>query len=464
MRHVNGKQLRQSDIDIEALLNSFHGDIVITNGEGIILNISATCEQLYGMPRADFIGKHVEELERMGIFNPSVTKRVLREKTRISMIQVTPTNTRVLVTAVPVYDDDGQIIRVVSYTHDLAEMTEIQHLVGELQQEMKRMNGELQLLRNRELAEEQGIVSGNAMQDVISMIDRVAQHDVTILLTGESGVGKSLYAKHIHNMSRRAKGPFIEVNCGAIPEALFESELFGYEPGAFTGASKNGKLGLFELSHHGTILLDEIGELPMSIQVKLLKVIQERQFMRVGGTKPVSSNFRLIAATNRNLETMVKEGRFRADLYFRLNVVPIHIPPLRDRREDIPQFVERMMKRFNAKYGLNTRVSPLALKCLMDYSWPGNIRELEHLIERLVVTVRGSVIEEGHLPPEFHSSHSHSRMFKATNGSLPELLAQIEYQILLEARQAGKSTNEMAREFGISQPTVVRKLQKYGIE
>jgi PAS domain S-box-containing protein len=464
MRHVDSKQSGQTEIDIEALLNSFHGDIVITNGEGVILNISESCEQLYGMSRADFIGKHVEELERMRIFNPSVTKRVLREKTRISMIQVTPTNKRVLVTAVPVYDDFGEIIRVVSYTHDLAEMTEIQHLIGELQQEMKRMHGELQLLRNRELAEEQGIVTGTLMQDVISMVDRVAQHDVTILLTGESGVGKSLYAKHIHNKSRRAKGPFIEVNCGAIPEALFESELFGYEPGSFTGAAKNGKLGLFELSHHGTIFLDEIGELPMSIQVKLLKVIQERKFMRVGGTRLINSDFRLIAATNRNLESMVKEGRFRADLYFRLNVVPIHIPPLRDRKDDIPQLVEHMMKKFNAKYGLNKRVSPQTLKYFMDYSWPGNIRELEHLIERLVVTVRGSVIEEGHLPPEFHASDSPVKMYNSANGTLPELLAQIERQILLEARLAGMSTTEMARKFGISQPTVVRKLKKYGIE
>ncbi len=457
------ERLIQAEINLDAILDSFHGDMVITDGTGVVLVTSASCEQLYGIRRTEFMGRNVEELEQKGVLNPSVTKRVLREQTRVSMIQHTKTGAKVLVTAVPVFNEKRQIIRVVSYTHNLDEVTELQHLIGKLQQEMTRMRGELQLLRNKELGDGVTIVIGHSLAYLMETIARVAKVDVNILLLGESGVGKSLYARYIHQISKRSQGPFIELNCGAIPEALFESELFGYEPGAFTGANKAGKLGLFELAHNGTIFLDEIGEMPLSAQVKLLKVIQEQEFLRVGGSKKVKSNFRLIAATNRNLDSLVKDKKFREDLYFRLNVVPLTIPPLRDRQEDIQRFADYNLERLNAKYGLHKSVAPAVYERLKAYHWPGNIRELEHLLERLIVTVEGPTIYEFHLPIEFLDAAHTAKPIFTNKGTLPNMLAELEKKILSEARLAGKSTNVMAREFGISQPTIVRKLQKYGI-
>jgi PAS domain S-box-containing protein len=457
------ERLLQAQIDLEAILNSFHGDLVITDGNGHILNVSRSCERLYGLSKEAFIGKNVEELERQGVFKPSITKKVLQERKRISMVQQARDNKKVLVTAVPVFDESGGIMRVVSYTHDVTEMMELQQHLGELRQEMMRMTSELELLRKRELSGGEAVVFGDDMAKTVEIMHRVAKIDVTLLLLGESGVGKSLYARYIHQLSARADGPFIEVNCGAIPESLFESELFGYESGAFTGARKGGKIGLFELANKGTIFLDEIGELPLSIQVKLLKVIQEKRFRRVGGTQEMKSDVRIIAATNRNLENLVQKGRFREDLYFRLNVVPIRIPPLRERPNDIRVLAEQMLEKFNTQYGLRKTISENVYERLRNYAWPGNVRELEHLIERLIVTVDGPIIDEPMLPREFFEPSDVRRKPHRPGGTLPEMLAEVEKQILLEARNAGKSTTQMARELGISQASVVRKLQRYGI-
>ncbi|UOK56580.1 sigma 54-interacting transcriptional regulator [Bacillus sp. OVS6] len=231
-----------------------------------------------------------------------------------------------MVTGIPVYNEDGELYRVVSYSHDITELADYKNFLITMEEEMERVKSELDLLRGKQLYDAGIIAKSDEMQKVISTSLQVSEVDVNVLILGESGVGKSLLAKFIHNKSDRKSGPFIEVNCGAIPDSLVEAELFGYEAGAFTGANRKGKIGLIELSDGGTLFLDEIGELPLAHQVKVLKVIQEKQFYRVGGTKPIHVDFRLISATNKDLQQAIQEKLFREDLYFRLNVVPITIP------------------------------------------------------------------------------------------------------------------------------------------
>jgi DNA-binding NtrC family response regulator len=323
---------------------------------------------------------------------------------------------------------------------------------------------------NRELREAVGqrysyenIVAHSAkMQEVLALVERVAPTNSTVLLGGESGVGKDLIARAIHEHSRRANGPFIKINCTAIPENLFESELFGYEKGAFTGATMS-KPGKFELADGGTIFLDEIGDVPAAIQVKLLRVLQEREFERLGGTKTLKVDVRLVAATNRDLRAALEQGTFREDLYYRLNVVPIDIPPLREHKDDIPGLVEHFLTRFARGSGKAVRgISAPALKKLVSFHWPGNVRELENIIERAVALSSSSTIEAG----DIHLDAPAPASVSATQQFLPEgtTLEQWEDQMILEAlRRANGNKSQAARLLGLSRNALRYRLTKAGM-
>jgi DNA-binding NtrC family response regulator len=299
------------------------------------------------------------------------------------------------------------------------------------------------------------------LQRVCTLVEMVADSDVTVLLTGESGTGKELVARAIHHKSRRADGPFVTLNCGALPETLFESELFGYEKGAFTGATTN-KMGRFELANGGTLLLDEVGELSLKSQVDFLRVLETKEFRRLGGTKIVKIDTRIVAATNKNLEEAVKEGDFREDLYYRLNVVPIHLPPLRDRGEDIPLLVDRFMGEFSAQHRREPKeISRDAMRLLRLYAWPGNIRQLRNLVERLVVTVKDPVVDVEVLPEEVQASREDARTMVVTLGST---LKGIEREAI--RRTLTEVTNhreKAAKLLGISLRTLQYKIKEYGI-
>ena len=287
------------------------------------------------------------------------------------------------------------------------------------------------------------------------------------MLTGESGVGKGVIAKLLHENGSRKEYPFIKVNCGAIPENLIESELFGYESGAFTGSRKNGKKGLFETADKGTIFLDEISELPLNLQVKLLQVIQEREITRVGGVESIPIDVRIISATNRDLMPLVHGGKFREDLYYRLNVVPISIPPLRERPEDIIPMIRIFLNQNNIKMKEHKEIDSKTIAILMKYSWPGNVRELQNIIERLVITTKGTTILPENLPGfilETAGSIDPDNAGLLPTGSLKEALDRAEREILLNAQKQYKTTRAMAKALGVSQPTIVRKLQKYAID
>jgi transcriptional regulator with PAS, ATPase and Fis domain len=301
------------------------------------------------------------------------------------------------------------------------------------------------------------------MQEVLALVERVAPTNSTVLIGGESGVGKDLIARAIHQNSRRASGPFIKINSTAIPDTLFESELFGFERGAFTGANAS-KPGKFELADKGSLFLDEIGDVPAPIQVKLLRVLQEREFERLGGTKTIKVDVRLIAATNKDLRAALEQGTFREDLYYRLNVVPIDIPPLRERKEDIPELARHFLARFTRENGKEVEsITPAAVNRLMEYHWPGNVRQLENAIERAVALSRGKVIDADDLHLDAGSSKAPT---SAAAPLLPEgmTLEQWEDEIIQEAlRRANGNKSQAARLLGLSRNALRYRLSKLGV-
>ncbi|MCL2337349.1 MAG: sigma 54-interacting transcriptional regulator, partial [Firmicutes bacterium] len=298
-------------------------------------------------------------------------------------------------------------------------------------------------------------------QQVLETVYRIALVDSTVLILGESGVGKDLVARIIHEASaRHESGTFLKVNCAAIPADLLESELFGYAGGAFTGASKEGKAGYFEIADKGTIFLDEIGELPKKLQVKLLAVIQDQKITRVGGIKEKAVDVRIIAATNRNLEEMVRGGDFRADLYYRLNVVPVTVPPLRERREDIPFLLVHFLELFNQRYNRETKFAQETMEILYKYHWPGNVRELANLVERVVVTSQEPVIYPEHIPDQYRGTKKSGAQLQADFKSLNDALEEYELKLVQNALAVSKSREEAALKLGISLSGLNRRIRK----
>ncbi|MDF2949544.1 MAG: transcriptional regulator, partial [Sedimentibacter sp.] len=300
------------------------------------------------------------------------------------------------------------------------------------------------------------------MLNLLLIAKRVAEVDTTVIIYGETGSGKELIAKYIYNHSFRKEKPFIKINCGAIPESLIESEFFGYAEGSFTGALKGGKLGIFEAANNGTLLLDEIGELPLSMQVRLLRVLQDGEIEKIGSNKPLKVDVRIIASTNRNLKEMVENKLFRDDLYYRLNVVPLKISPLRDRRSSIIPMAEYYLNKFNKKYKFNKTISREALKYLFEYNWPGNVRELKNIIEMLTVTTVGDTINIEHLPIqilEWHNSEEPTNNYIKTK--LSDAIDNLEKELILKSYERYGNVRDAAKELGIDPSTFVRKRKKF---
>ena len=323
---------------------------------------------------------------------------------------------------------------------------------------------EAELRRVYEDLHVEGIVGrSKEILEVLDLIHRVAPTNATVLLRGESGVGKELFARAIHFLSPRANRPLVTVNCGAIPESLLEAELFGYEKGAFTGAYSSKK-GKFELAHGGTLFLDEVGELPLHLQVKLLRALQEKEVERLGGTKAIKVDVRIVAATNRDLEKMVSEGKFREDLYYRLSVIPIFIPPLRERKEDIPALVQHFLERFRKEYGKEVAISPEVMDAFLNYDWRGNVRELQNVLERMIILDKDGILTEDDLPPEMKrtSAKGHKGSSLPTNG---ETIWEVERKLIEKAlKESGFVIKEAARRLGMTPRQVSYRIRKYGIK
>lgn len=463
-------KLKLYELELDAILSASKDNIVITDGEGIVLKASPNCLEVYGVNYQDILGKTVFDLEKENIFSPSITIKVLKEKKELQIMQLTKANRTVLATGMPVFDEDGSIVRVISFSYDLTEIEELKENFDQLQMRMGQFETQYEELRYKGENEEGIVLKSKAIRRIWKLVQRISKSEATVVFLGESGVGKTVFARALHNWSERLHENFIEVDCSSIPDSLFESEMFGFEAGSFTGAHKRGKQGLIELSEGGTLFLDEIGELPLVVQSKLLKVLQEKMVTRVGGLKPRKINFRLIASTNQNLEEMVKKGQFRQDLYYRLNVIPIEIPPLRERKEDIAILIQHYVKEFNEKYGTKKHLVPLVTEQLVAYNWPGNVRELKNMIERIMLTSDQNAVNSSNLPLAVQQKFEETtqELFDSTinsdeHMSFKESIVNLEKRWLKRAYRQSKTTYEMAKYLGVSQSTVVRKLQKYNL-
>jgi PAS domain S-box-containing protein len=444
--------------ELDAIIESIDDGIVVAGRNGFILKANHAYQQMTGITAEEFVGKHVRELVKQGYIGRSVTEMVVERNAPVTIVDIR-NNKELLLTGNPVYNDKGELVRVVTAIRDVTQLNSLKEKLAETEEIKNRYYLELEHLRSQQPFRK--IITNNPeMRQKLDLTFHVAQVDSTVLILGESGVGKELIAQLIHRASKRSKGPFIKINCGAIPTNLLESEFFGYEPGAFTGALKEGKPGLFELAQGGTLFLDEIGEIPLDLQVKILRTLQDKELTRVGGKKSISLDVRIVAATNRDLKKMMQENTFREDLYYRLNVVPIVLPPLRNRKEDILPLINDFLAKFQLQYGYQKWIHPDVMERLLNYDWPGNIRELENTIERLVVTSRGECILPENLTGIPAATADHAVQTKT---SLKRTLESEERQIITEVYRKMKSTRKAAVVLGISQSSLVKKLNRYGI-
>ncbi|MCB6992850.1 sigma 54-interacting transcriptional regulator [bacterium 210820-DFI.6.37] len=445
--------------NFDAILDAMHDDLLISDGKGKVLRVSPTFESDYGIKKELAVGRTVYDLEREGYFRPSVIAKVIQQREKITMQQKTNRERSIVVTATPVFDQEGELRLVVSFSRDITEVIELKKNYSQLENKMEKYTEEINQLRQKAALETGVIGQSPQIKAILETIRRVADFDANILFLGPSGVGKTMLAKIVHQQSKRKAGPFIDINCAAIPEHLLETELFGYEKGSFTGARSEGKVGLIELANGGTLLLDEISEMPLSLQAKLLKTIQDKVITRVGGTKEIQVDFRLITASNRNLEEFAEKGMFRMDLYYRLNVIQLRIPPLKERPEDIIPLVEFFTDKNNQKYGQRKTFHPHALEALVNYNWPGNVRELSNIIERTALISEEQVIRKEALPPEILKEERKSYIEEIHD--LNKAMEEYEGQIIREVYEKYTSSVEVAKILGISQPTAYRKINKY---
>lgn len=454
----------ESDLkaNFNEIMDAVSDDLLISDGQGKVLRVSPSFEEVYGIAKEYAIGKTVYRLEKEGYFKPSIIAKVLNRKERITMLQKSNRGRDIIVTATPVMDDEGQIKFVVSFSRDITEMITLQKKYSKLENQVEKYTKEISELRRKTKPDETVIWQSLAMEKVLNTVNRVADLDANVLLLGESGTGKTMLAKIMHQKSGRAKGAFVDINCAAIPENLLESELFGYEKGSFTGADTKGKAGLIELADKGTLLLDEISELPITLQAKLLKAIQEKVITRIGGTRPIKVDFRLIAATNRDLEADADEGKFRKDLYFRLNVVSIKIPSLSERREDIIPLIKYYTDKCNEKYKMNKMFLPKVIDAFVGYNWPGNVRELANVVERALITSEAELVTIEDIPKEIFEFPMRGDIEEiGFEGSLNDALEALEKKLIRQAYARYGTTTGVAKCLKISQPTAYRKISKY---
>lgn len=446
---------------LDAILESSYDGIYITDGKGRFLNINDRLMNITGYKKENVIGTYAQDLVKEGVLNKSVIEMVIDRKERTTINQSIKGKTikEIMVTATPILDKNGEIKYIVANVRDMTDLIYLENECNKAKSLSKQYYSEL--------IEERGyveniIAESMEMKKTIQLAYRVAQVDSNVLLEGESGTGKDVIARFIHEMSPRNKAPLISINCAGIPETLLEAELFGYEEGSFTGAKKGGKVGLIELADGGTLFLDELNSLPIGLQGKLLRVIETFDVKRLGSGRSKKINFRLIATTNKNLRNLVSQGLFREDLYFRVNTVPIVLPPLRRRKKDIIPLALHFLKYFNKKFNYNKDLSVNTLKHLEAYNWPGNVRELKNTIERLVVMTENDLITEKDLPNEIIDSLGNNKFQIIIRDIVPlnELTDAAETKLIKLAMERFCTTREAAKALKISQTSVVRKFKK----
>jgi PAS domain S-box-containing protein len=463
-RHSLSKMKQFSGLDRNTLLkilDNSYDEIFVTDATGVVIYVNPICERHYGIRSTDVLGRKAESLVKEGYYSPPIIHQVLKEKRQVNMVQQTNIGKTLLVTATPVFQENGKLDMVVQNARDITQLEVIK-------QELEKVNRLVLEYRedvNPRLESDLGtfglVGQSQRFKELISFATQIAPINSNVILLGESGTGKGVLARYMHEMSERSTGPFITINCAAIPNELIETELFGYVGGAYTGARQKGRIGRLELASGGTLLLDEMAELPLHLQAKMLEVVQERLFLPVGGCQMKSLDIRIICATNRDLHTMVSNGTFRSDLYHRLKVIEIEIPPLRERPEDILPLAYYYLSQFDKQFSKIHTISVDATELLLSYRWSGNVRELMHTLERLAATVDNGEIKAADLPSAMlRQAAGHIDKNKNTKG-LDDAIENLTRQLIVEAYHMLKSSYKVAAFLNISQSKAHRLIRKF---
>ncbi len=447
--------------NIDRILDAMPEGVFITDTAGKTLFVNSMYETLTGIKRSDVQGRNVRNLVSAGIFDHALNPEIVRTGRPMTHAQKLKNGKQLVLSGFPVFGEEGGVQLVVTFVRDVTMLAELGREVDSQRRLIDQIHGQLAHMAQEGL-QKMPLFESPAMGDVLKRLRRIGPTDATVLILGETGTGKDVYARLTHSLSERRDKIFLKVDCGSISEHLTESELFGYQPGAFTGASVKGKAGYFEIADGGTIFLDEVGELPLYMQTRLLRVLQDGEIVRVGSCNPRRVNVRVIAATNRDLAADVESGAFRRDLYYRLNVAAVHIPPLRERTDDIPLLAGLFLKQYAAKYKKSLTFSDAALEILKAYAWPGNVRELENMVHSLVITLNWPVISARDLPPTVTGRQNPSpydEEIMAASRPLKAIMADIERDFLLRAVKAHGSVQKVAELFQVNRSTIFRKIQ-----
>lgn len=451
--------------ELEAVINSSSEGLWICDGEANVLRMNPASERIHDIRAEDVIGRNMQELVDEGFVDKSATLEVIKARSVVNILQHRK-GRKLVITGTPVFDPDGRLIRVVSSVRDITEIETMQRELEEQEAMKDQLRNHMLELQHMELESRRVIAKSPCMLKTLRQAIKVGSADSSVLLLGESGVGKGLIADIIHKNSHRSAKPLIRINCGAIPDSLIESELFGYEKGAFTGAKTSGKPGYLELADGGTLFLDEIAELPAPSQVKLLRFLEDGRITRLGGTISRTVDVRILAATHRDLEEMIGQGKFRLDLYYRLKVVPISVPAVRERRDCILPLIQHYIEFFGTKNGIRKRLTRAASDALLSYPYPGNVRELMNICERLVVMSETELIDLKDLPNDIvpHAKEVAAETAEWMNNmTLQQALDTLERKMLAQSLKADGNQRRMAATLGLNQSSIARKLKKHGL-
>jgi len=452
------------NFSVEQLCDTFRDGLCISDREGVILFVNRKYSEITGIAKKDIIGKRVGSLVENGVFDVVLNPLVVRGRLPVTRVQNISNGRKLVLEGHPVFDLQGEVDYVVTFMRDVSTLSELREQLAqqkELLETFQRINNPdvSKLLKYPRNAHSQ------AMRKLYGEAETIAATDATVLLLGETGVGKDVLARRIHGASPRADKTFIKVDCGSIPEHLIETELFGYTAGSFSGASRGGKAGLIEAANEGTLFFDEIGELPLAMQSRLLRVLQDWEVMRVGATAPRPVDVRIVAATNKDLEKEVQKGRFRKDLYYRLKVVVLTIPPLRARAADILPLAHSFLDYYAGKYGRRITITPQAEEKLLAHSWPGNVRELENLMQGLVITCHKDAICCVDLPmPKVIPRETAPAAAPALNldgRTFKDIMRELEDTVIKAGLQRYGSITEVAKRFQVDRSTIFRKVKAW---
>ncbi len=452
-------------IDFEEICDKLSDAIYVADKNGTTIYVNDFYQKLSGITKSEIVGENVHRINKeKKLYENGVIPDVLKKQKHIEKIgYMTRTQTTVSIIGDPIFDKNGKLKYAVASDKDINQLESVKEQLLNLREYEQKAEGEINYLRTRQFGNSEMIFKSDQMVQAVSTALAVAPTDATVLITGESGTGKELISNQIYQASSRSSQPFLKINCSAIPESLMESELFGYEPGSFTGASKTGKTGIFELANNGTLMLDEIGEMPLQMQSKLLRVLQNKEITKVGGTKSIPVNVRIIAATNKDLLQGIRENTFREDLYYRLNVVPIHLAPLRERTDDIELLIQHFLEIYTKKYNKQIDIHSDAVQLMETYPWPGNTRELENVIERLVVINQTNVIDRKTVSMVLGLTEEEGNVKPENEYDIKAATAAVEKHIIRKAVSDFGSKRKAAEAMGIDHSTLVKKCQRYGL-